>query len=439
MANKEYWNPTIETLSIKKLQDLQLKRLRQLVKYCYNNSQFYRKKFDESGLKPDDIKTLDDLEKIPFTMKNDLRKNYPFGMVAVNLDEIVEIHVSSGTTGNPTVAAYTQNDVDVWKELMARCTYTAGGRKEDVMQNAYGYGLFTGGLGCHYGAEKIGMAIIPASGGMTKRQIKLMKDMGTTILACTPSFAIYLAEVMAEEGVDPRKDLKLKSGLFGAEPWSERMRERIEEELDIEAYDLYGLTELCGPGVSIECEHHNGLHVWSDHFIVEVIDPDTRETLSPGEKGELVFTTLTKTGLPLLRYRTRDISVLEVDKCACGRTHSRMMRVMGRSDDMLVVRGINVFPSQVEFVLMQFPEMASYYQIVIDRPGALDELTIRAELTEEASRDKKLDIMQLQKRVEREFRNTLSLRALVKFVKPGEIPRSAGKAQRVLDLRREKM
>lgn len=439
LTNKKYWNPLIETLQVEKLQDLQLRKLKHLVKYCYDNSRFYRKKFNDAGLKPSDVKTLDDLQKIPFAVKEDLRDNYPFGMVTVNLNEIVEIHASSGTTGNPTVAAYTQHDIDVWTELMARCIYTAGGRKGDVMQNAYGYGLFTGGLGFHYGAEKIGLTIIPVSGGMTERQIKLMKDMSTTILCCTPSFAIYLAEAMVKGGIDPKKDLKLKSGLFGAEPWSERMRKRIEEELGLEAYDVYGLTELCGPGVSIECEHHNGLHIWNDHFIVEVIDPNTGEALSPGEEGELVFTTLTKTGLPLLRYRTRDLTVLEVDKCACGRTHSRMMRVKGRSDDMLIVRGVNVFPSQIEYVLMQFPALASYYQIILDRPGALDVLALKVELTEEASKDERLDIDKLKKQVEEKIQSVLGIRAEIKLVEPGEIPRSAGKAQRVMDLRKGKM
>lgn len=439
MADKKCWNPKMETLPLKELKALQLKKLRQLVKYCYENSKFYRKKFAESGLKPGDIKTLDDVQKLPFTMKDNLRENYPFGMVAAGLDEIVEIHASSGTTGNPTVAAYTRSDRDLWSELMARAIYSAGGRKGGVIQISYGYGLFTGGLGTHYGAEKVGMAIIPASGGMTKKQIKLMKDFGTNILACTPSYAVTLSEAMIEEGVDPRRDLKLKSGLFGAEPWSERMRKRIEEGLGIEAYDLYGLTELCGPGVSVECGYHHGLHIWTDHFLVEVINPDTLETLSPGEKGELVFTTLTNTGLPLLRYRTRDISILEVDKCACGRTHPRMMRVLGRSDDMLIIRGVNVFPSQIEYVLLQFPELASYYQIIVDRPAALDELKIRAELTEEASKYREQDVVQLKKRVEEELENVLSLRVPVEFVKPGEIPRSEGKAKRVLDLRKEKI
>jgi phenylacetate-CoA ligase len=439
LTNEMYWNEKIETMPIEELRKHQLEKLRRLAKHCYDDTRFYKEKFDETGLKPDDIKELDDLEKIPFTTKDDLRDNYPFGMVAVKLDDIVEIHASSGTTGNPTVGAYTKGDVDVWQELMARSIYATGGRRQDVIHIAYGYGLFTGGVGFHYGAQKIGMAIIPASAGMTKRQIKLMGDLGATVLSCTPSFAIYLAEAMIDEGVDPRKDLRLKLGLFGAEPWSDKMRERIEGELAIEAFDVYGLTELCGPGVSIECGEHEGLHILNDHFIVEVIDPETREVLSPGEEGELVFTTLTKTGLPLLRFRTRDISVLETERCACGRTHSRMMRVRGRSDDMLIVRGVNVFPSQIEYLLMGFPELASQYQIILDRPGALDVLTVKVELTEEASKDKGLDSTVLKERVEERIRSIATIRADIEIVEPGEIPRSAGKAQRVLDLRKGKM
>ncbi len=439
LNEKKYWEEKIETMSRRELRKHQLKKLKHLVKYCYRNTEFYKRKFDEVGLKPEEIKTLDDLQRIPFTVKDDLRDNYPFGMVAVSLDDIIEIHASSGTTGNPTIGAYTKNDVDVWQELMARSIYTTGGRKEDVIHIAYSYGLFTGGSGFHYGAQKIGMAVIPASGGFTKRQIKLMKELGATVLTCTPSFAMHLAETMSKEGVDPRKDLKLKSGILGAEPWSEKMRDRIEDELAVEVYDVYGLTELCGPGVSIECGEHNGLHIWEDHFIVEGIDPETGEVLPPGEECELVFTTLTKTGQPILRYRTRDISVLETEKCACGRTHSRMMRVRGRSDDMLIVRGVNIFPSQIEYHLMKFPEFASQYQIILDRPGALDVLTINVELTEKAHNDKELDLTELKRGVEAQIRNFSMIKADINIVGPGEIPRSAGKAQRVLDLRKGKI
>lgn len=434
-----YWSKKIETITRKELNKNQLQLLKKKVKYCYKKTTFYRNKFKSSGISPNDIKTLEDVKKIPFTVKDDLRSNYPFGMLAVNLDDIVEIHASSGTTGNPVVGAYTTNDMDIWQELMARSLYTTGLRKKDVMHNAYGYGLFTGGLGFHYGAQKIGTTIIPVSGGMTQRQIKIMKDLGSTVLCCTPSYAVYLAETMASENIDPRKDLKLKMGLFGAEPWSERIRERVENELGIEAFDIYGLTELCGPGVSVECNKHNGLHIWEDHFLIETIDPKTGEVIPTGEEGELVFTTLTKTGLPLLRFRTRDISVIETGKCDCGRTHSRMMRITGRSDDMLKIRGVNVFPSQIEYVIMGFPELAAQYQIVLERPGALDVFTIKAELTEQTSKNTQKELDALKGRIKQKVQNITGLSPIIELVVPGEIPRSPGKAKRVLDLRSGKI
>lgn len=417
----------------------QLRLLKQQVNHCYEHSSFYRKKFDSVGLKPSDIRSLDDLAKIPFTIKTDLRDNYPYGMVAVQLDEICEIHASSGTTGNPIVGCYTKGDMDIWSELMARAIYTTGGRKQDVIHIAYGYGLFTGGLGFHYGAQKMGTKIIPASGGMTQRQIKLMKDLGATILACTPSFAVYLAETMVQEGVDPKKDMKLKSGMFGAEPWSDKIRERIEKELGIAAFDVYGLTELCGPGVSIECPEHNGLHIAEDHFIVETIDPDTGKVLPAGEEGELVFTTLTKTGLPMLRYRTRDISKIETAPCKCGRTHARMMRVHGRSDDMLIIRGVNVFPSQIEYAVMCFPELATQYLIVVDRPGALDTFVVKVELTDNASKDPQVDRNTLKKEISKRIQIVTGISPDIEVVNPGGLPRTEGKAKRVLDLRIGKM
>jgi phenylacetate-CoA ligase len=438
LMNDRYWNEKIETMPRAELRKHQLQLLKEKVKFCYDNTAFYRKKFKNAGISPEDIRTLEDIQKIPFTVKNDLRDNYPLGMVGVKLDEIVEIHASSGTTGNPIIGPYTTSDMEVWQELMARSLYTTGVRKQDVTHIAYGYGLFTGGLGFHYGAQKIGTAIIPAGGGMTQRQIKLMKDLGTTVLCCTPSFAVYLAETMAKEGVNPRKDLKLRIGLFGAEPWSEKIRERIESALGIEAFDVYGLTELCGPGVSIECNKHNGLHIWEDHFLVETIDPKTGEVLPAGEEGELVFTALTKSGLPMLRYRTRDISVVETEKCACGRTHSRMMRIRGRSDDMLIIRGVNVFPSQVEYVLMGFPELATQYQIILDRPEALDVFTIKVELTEKTLQAK-VDLNALKGRILEKIHNVIGLSPILELVKPGEIPRTEGKAKRVLDLRSGKI
>jgi phenylacetate-CoA ligase len=439
MANSKYWNEKIETLPVQELRKHQLGKLREQVKHCYDNSAFYREKFKAAGLKPADIKTLNDIQKIPFTVKNDLRDNYPLGMLTVKPVDVVEIHASSGTTGNPIIGAYTTNDMTVWEELMARSIYTTGGRKEDVIHIAYGYGLFTGGLGFHYGAHKIGSMTIPVSGGMTQRQIKLMKDLGATVLCCTPSFAVYLAETMFKVDVDPKKDLKLRIGLFGAEPWSNKIRERIEANLGIEAFDVYGLTELCGPGVSIECSEHNGLHIWEDHFLVETIDPETGEVLSPGEEGELVFTTLTKTGIPMLRFRTRDISVIETEKCTCGRTHARMIRIRGRSDDMLIIKGVNLFPSQVEIAVMNFPELAPYYQIVVDRPVALDTFAVRLELTQKASKNKKLDKNALKRNIQGKIHSITGLSAAIEIVRCGELPRSEGKAKHVLDLRKGKM
>ncbi len=439
MVDGKYWNQKIETMPKEELKKHQLQLLKQQVKHCYENSSFYKKKFDSIGLKPADIQTLADITKIPFTVKNDLRDNYPLGMLATKFDEIVEMHASSGTTGNPIVGAYTRGDMEMWSELMARAIYTTGGRAKDVINIAYGYGLFTGGLGFHYGAQKVGAKIIPSSGGMTQRQIKLMKDLGATILACTPSFAVYLAETMVQEGVDPRKDLNLRSGMFGAEPWSDKIRERIEKEMGIEAFDVYGLTELCGPGVSIECNEHHGLHIAEDHFIVETIDPDTGDVLSPGEEGELVFTTLTKKGLPMLRYRTRDISTVETEPCQCGRTHARMMRVHGRSDDMLIIRGVNVFPSQVEYAVMCFSELATQYLIVVDRPDALDTFAVKVELSDKAAKDPKTDVNTLKKDISKRIQIVTGISADVQIVKPDELPRTEGKAKRVMDLRKGKM
>ena len=434
-----YWNKKIETATRDELDKHQLKLLKTQVKYCYENSEFYRKKFKEANVTPDDIKTLEDKQKIPFTSKLDLRDNYPFGMVTVPLTDIVELHASSGTTGNPVVGAYTAGDMDVWAELMARSLYATGVRKEDVMHNAYGYGLFTGGLGFHYGAQKIGTTILPISGGMTQRQIKLMKDLGSTVLCCTPSYAIYIAEAMAQAGINPEKDLKLKLGLFGAEPWSERIRERIEKELAIEAFDIYGLTELCGPGVSVECSEHNGLHIWEDHFLIETVDPKTGEVLPAGEEGELVFTTLTKMGLPILRFRTRDISVIETGQCACGRSHSRMMRIRGRSDDMMIIRGVNVFPSQIEYVIMGFPELAAQYQIILDRPDALDVFMIKVELDPKSSGINQDEMNVLKAQIKQKVNNITGLSPIVELTKPGELPRTEGKAKHVLDMRAGKI
>ena len=433
--NERYWNEEIETMPRRKLEEHQFKLFREHIKFCYNSSTFYRHKLKNAHVSPEDIKSLEDIQRIPFTTKDDLRDNYPLGMLAVGSDEIVEVHASSGTTGNPVVGAYTKRDMDIWGELMARCLYTAGVRRQDVVHIAYGYGLFTGGLGFHYGAQNLGATIIPVGGGMTQRQVKLMKDLGATVLCCTPSFALYLAETMAKEGIDPIIDLELRTGLFGAEPWSEKIRERIEQQLGVKAYDIYGLTELCGPGVSVECSQKNGLHIWEDHFLIETIEPKTGEVLSNGESGEMVFTPLTKAGLPLLRYRTRDISIINKESCSCGRTHARMMRVSGRSDDMLKIKGVNVFPSQIEYAIMGFPEVAPQYQIVLDRPGALDTFSIKIELTKETSESKQADLGSLKTRILERIHNITGLSPELELVKPGDIPRTEGKAKRVLDLR----
>ena len=431
-----YWNEKMETLGKEDLLSLQEKRLKKLVRYSFDNVPLYRKKFKDAGLRPDDIKDLGDASKIPFTYKDDLRDSYPFGMFSVPLDETIRIHASSGTTGNPTVVGYTKEDVDVWTEMMARCMVATGCTDKDVVQVSYGYGLFTGGLGLHYGSEKIGATVVPASGGNTKRQLKLIQDLGTTAIACTPSFALYLSEVAKSMGQD-LVNSQLGIGILGAEPWSEGLRQRIEENLGIKAYDIYGMSELCGPGVSVECEAQNGLHIWGDHFLVETIDPVTEEVLEPGSKGELVFTPLTKYALPLLRYRTRDISMIDWEECECGRCHPRMLRVMGRSDDMLIIRGVNVFPSQVEHTLMGIEGVGDNYQITLTKKGPMDVISLDVEVTGETFSDKVGDMVGLKNRIENELRSDIGITIQVKLVQAGSIPRSEGKAKRVIDLREE--
>ncbi len=430
----------METMPLKELKELQLERLKATVRYCYENVPFYRKKFKEAQLRPEDIKSLDDLAKIPFTVKDDLRDHYPYGILAKPLKEVVRFHSSSGTTGTPTVVGYTKKDISTWAKIMARGLATAGVTSDDIVQVAYGYGLFTGGLGFHYGCEELGAATIPAGGGITptKRQIQILKDMHSTVLCCTPSYALYLAEEARKEGIEPERDFSLRTGIFGAEPWSEATRKKIEKALDLRAHDVYGLSEIWGPGVGMECEAREGLHVWSDHFIMEVIDPESGEVLGPGEKGELVFTTLTREAMPLLRYRSRDISVVDEEPCSCGRTHPRMLRVLGRSDDMLIIRGVNVFPSQVEHVLMRIPGIGDSYQIIVDR-DILDVLRVRVEVTPEMFSDKLAELEALRRRVEEELAAVLSVSARVELVEPGTIPRTPGKAQRVVDLRKGKI
>ncbi len=423
-----------EQLSRDEMRDLQGKRLKETITRVYRSVAPYRKKMDEAGVTPDDIQTVDDLKKLPFTYKQDLRDNYPFGLFAVPMDDVVRIHVSSGTTGKQTVVGYTRNDLALWGEVMAR-TFTAGGvTKKDIGHISYGYGLFTGGLGAHGGSETIGCATVPVSTGNTNRQIQILRDFGCSFICCTPSYALYIAETLEQMGVDPAA-LPLRVGFFGAEPWTENMRREIENRLKITTRDIYGLSEIIGPGVSFECECQNGLHVNEDHFIPEIIDPETGEVLPEGSAGELVFTCITKEALPLIRYRTRDVSRLQTAPCACGRTLVKMMKPAGRTDDMLIIRGVNVFPSQVESVLLEFSAAAPYYLLVVDRVGNLDTLEIQVELTEEAFSDQVRQLEKLGKDIRRSIESTLGIAAQVKLVEPRTLPRSEGKAKHILDKR----
>ena len=424
-----------ETMPREDLETIILRRLKATIGRIYSNVPFYRLKFEENGITPDDIRSLEDLQRIPFTTKEDLRDNYPYGMFAVPMDNVVRIHASSGTTGQPTVVGYTARDVNTWAELMARSLAAGGATREDIIHNAYGYGLFTGGLGVHYGAEKLGASVIPVSGGNTKRQIVIMKDFGPTILTATPSYALHLAEVADEMGVS-FEDLKFKFGIFGAEPWSENMREDIEKKLNLTAVDIYGLSEVIGPGVAIECyEAKNGLHIFEDHFIPEIIDPATGDVLPYGETGELVFTSITKEAFPVIRYRTRDITSLNPEPCICGRTHIRMNRVSGRTDDMLIIRGVNVFPSQIESVLMEMDDVEPHYQLLVDREGTLDTLTVMVEVGEQIFSDEVKHLQDLERKISKNIKDYLGVSAKVKLVEPKAIARSEGKAIRVIDKR----
>ncbi len=430
------YNIEFETLPREALEAIQLRRLKETVERVYATVPFYRRKFDEAGVTPSDIKSLEDLKRLPFTTKQDLRDNYPYGMFAVPMDNIVRIHASSGTTGKPTVVGYTARDIQTWSELMARSLTAGGASRGDIIHNAYGYGLFTGGLGVHYGAEKLGASVIPISGGNTKRQILIMQDFGPTILTCTPSYALHLAEVAAEAGLD-FSAFKFKSGIFGAEPWSERMRTEIEAKLHLNAIDIYGLSEVLGPGVSIEClEAKSGLHIFEDHFIPEIIDPGTCETLPNGEQGELVFTSITKEAFPVIRYRTRDVTSLNREACICGRTHVRMRKVSGRTDDMLIIRGVNVFPSQIESVLMEMEEVEPHYQLEVDRLDNLDTLTVMVEVGESFFSDEVRILQNIEKKISKNIKEFLGVSAKVKLVEPKTIQRSEGKAQRVIDKRK---
>jgi phenylacetate-CoA ligase len=429
------YNEEFETLPREAIEALQLKRLQQVVSRVYHTVGFYKKAFDEAGVTPEDIHSLDDLKRLPFTNKQDLRDNYPFGLFSVPMSNIVRLHASSGTTGKPTVVGYTKRDVETWATLMARSFAAAGLTRNDIIHNSYGYGLFTGGLGAHYGAEKLGASVIPMSGGSTKKQLMLLQDFGPTAICCTPSYLLFLAEAGREMGID-MKTLKLRVGILGAEPWSERMREQIEKDLDIAAMNIYGLSEIMGPGVSMECiEGRNGLHIYEDHFIAEIIDPKTGDVLPYGEKGELVFTTITKEAFPLIRYRTKDITRLMPEVCKCGRTFVRMERVTGRSDDMLIIRGVNVFPSQIESVIMEIEGLEPHYQLIVDREGSLDTLEIQVEVSEKIFSDEIRELQNIEKRIKKDVKDLLGVTAKVKLVEPKTLQRFEGKAQRVTDKR----
>lgn len=434
MPMLDYWNSRVERAPMDELREIQLRKLRQLVDNVYKSSQFYRRRFDEAGVKPGDIKTLEDITKLPFTYKRDLRDNYPTNMFCVPTNQVVRFHVSSGTTGKPTVVGYTRGDVDLWTNSLARAMTSCGLGRGDIIQVSYGYGLFTGGLGAHYGAEEIGASVIPMGVGNTERQIELMIDLKATAIACTPSYLLHMNETAKKMGVSVKDDSNLKIAFLGAEPWSLETRKRIEDTMGIKAYDIYGTSEMSGP-LFTECKEQNGIHVWADHFLLEVIDKNG-DPVKEGQKGELVITTLTKEALPLIRYRVGDITILNNKECECGRTHPRIMRILGRADDMLIIRGINVFPSQVESVLMTIPEVGEHYQIIAEREGELDELTVRVEVTKAGFSDKIADLMKLEKKVQYELKKVLNLQTKVELVETGTLPRSQGKSQKVIDKRK---
>lgn len=428
-----YYNPEIECADRETLRKIQSERLVKIVHSCYENVPLYKKRFDEIGLKPDDIRGIDDITKLPFTTKTDLRDTYPFGLFAVPREELTRIHASSGTTGKQTVVGYTANDVKVWATCAARSIVGIGGTKDDFVHVSYGYGLFTGGLGLHYGAEELGATAIPVSSGNTARQVQILQDYGSDILCCTPSYAMYIGETVRDKGIDPRS-LRLRAGIFGAEPWTEEMRREIERLLDIKAYDIYGLSEIAGPGVSCECMEQNGMHINEDFFYPEVIDPVTGEPLPDGEYGELVFTCIGKEALPLIRYRTRDICALNHEKCACGRTTARMCKPRGRTDDMLIIRGINVFPSQIESVLLDLG-MDPNYQLIVGRQNNLDTLEVQVEMNESMFSDTVRNLEAVKKQIAGALQSTLNIVAKIRLLEPKSIQRSEGKAKRVIDKR----
>ncbi|MBQ1421103.1 MAG: phenylacetate--CoA ligase, partial [Desulfovibrio sp.] len=423
-----------ESMPREELKALQLKRLQDVCRRVYATVPFYRKRFDEAGIKPADVRSLDDLKRLPFTVKQDLRNNYPFGTFAVPRDNIARVHASSGTTGQAVVVGYTQYDLDVWANLMCRCLVASGVKPQDVVHVAYGYGLFTGGLGAHDGATKLGCMVVPASGGATRRQVGLIRDLGATVLACTPSYAMHLWEVAMENGINFR-DLPLRVGVFGGEPWTDAMRQTIEDKMGIDAHNIYGLSEIMGPGCAIDCSEHDGLHVWEDHFLCEIIDPQTGEQLPEGEQGELVITNLTKQGSPLIRYRTRDLTTLITEPCRCGRTHARISRFAGRSDDMLIIRGVNVFPQQIEELLMKASGLTPNYMIVVDRQGSLDTMEVQVEVNDQLFHDQISKLQILEKSLQKQIKDIFGVTTKVRLMEPHSIERSVGKATRVIDKR----
>jgi phenylacetate-CoA ligase len=428
------WNEKAECMSKDEREELQLNNLRKVVKRAYETVPYYQKRFDKEGIKPEDIKSMDDIHMLPFTTKNDLRDAYPFGMFAVPRREIVELHTSSGTTGKPTVSGYTKKDIKIWSEVMARGLTMFGATEDDIIQNTHGYGLFTGGFGVHYGAQKLGATVIPISTGQTRRQIEIMKDFGATILIVTPSYGLYLAEVAKEEGLD-NNEMKLKAVGFGAEMWTEEMRQEIQRRFNAPAYNIYGLTEIIGPGVALECPEQDGLHVMEDHFYPEIIDPQSMKVLSEGEKGELVLTSLTRHGMPIIRFRTKDITSLLSGTCPCGRTLIKMDRITGRTDDMLKIRGVAVFPSQIEKALLKIDGLEPHYQIIVTRPQHLDELEIQVETSPELFSDEVKELVGIKKKIENRVNDEIGLRVNVTLVEPKTLPRSEGKAVRVIDKR----
>ncbi len=430
-----YWQRE-EIMPLKDIYDIQTKRLRWVVKHAYDNVPFYRKKMRELNVSPEDIRRREDIRRLPFTTKEDIRDNYPFGLIAVKKEDIVRIHMSSGTSGKPKVVAYTKNDIENWINTVARCLYMVGMRERDVFQNMVNYTLFTGGLGFHYAAERIGALVVPSGTGNTEKQIQYMLDFGTTVIHATPSYALRIKEVAENIGIDP-KSLPLRIGCFGAEPWSNNTRKRLEDAFDIKAYDSYGLSEMNGPGVAFECEEQNGLHIWFDHYFVEVVD-ENGEAVGEGEKGELVLTSLTKEAMPLIRYKTGDITYLmDYERCSCGRTHPKISRILGRADDMIVVRGINVYPSQIEHVLMNIPEVGDHFQVIITRNGTLDEITVRVEMRDEIFTGELSDFRRIQEKIVKALQKELNIRVNVDLVERGTLERFKGKAKRVLDLRKE--